>query len=193
MRKTISRILRRIQNADWFRIFGRSLINRLRLVNYRIAAPEDRDGLARFLYKDPAEREAFKEEKQDFQDRTLYILARFYKTIIGMAVISRDQCERQKGTPDDWWLSGLFVPSVLRGLGIGQGIVNRAIQETLSLKAKHLNLIVNKDNLPTIALYEKLGFRSMPKPLLESNKHILARLSPQEIILSCPLPIRREN
>ncbi|HOL18373.1 MAG TPA: GNAT family N-acetyltransferase, partial [Bacillota bacterium] len=54
-----------------------------------------------------------------------------------------------------------------RGLGAGEKLTKRVIEEAQKRGAAELLLLVNEDNRPAIRLYQKLGFVRAVLPALE--------------------------
>lgn len=187
MKAILSHIIVRIRRLSLVRNAGRIAVSGLGLIRCGVASSADRNALARFLYKDPVERAAFAMDEPREQDDPFLIIARIFGSIVGVAVISRYARRRPEESPDDRWLSGLFVSPALRGLGIGQRIVERAILTSRSTRASHLNLIVNRDNDPAVGLYRKLGFREMTEPSSQGYRDLTTLVSSTEIIMSYPL------
>ena len=57
-----------------------------------------------------------------------------------------------------YWLMGLTVRSLYRGMGIGEDLTRAVIAKATEEKAKEISLLVFEDNHPAIDCYLKLGF-----------------------------------
>ena len=65
------------------------------------------------------------------------------------------------------WLYSLHVWHLYRGLGIGEALSRRVMEQAQREKAPALSLVVYNDNRPAIKMYQKLGFSLVPVPELE--------------------------
>lgn len=65
-----------------------------------------------------------------------------------------------------WWdapdclLEDLFVDEQARGSGMGEGLVNAAIERARERGCRRIELDANEANTPAITLYQRLGFNS---------------------------------
>lgn len=65
-----------------------------------------------------------------------------------------------------WWdapdclLEDLFVEEQARGNGLGEALVNAAIERAREHGCRRIELDANEGNTPAITLYERLGFNS---------------------------------
>lgn len=62
------------------------------------------------------------------------------------------------------WLSGHIVWGRYRGMGLGEALTRRVIEQAQSEGARELRLLVFADNTRAINLYRKLGFESADAP-----------------------------
>ena len=60
---------------------------------------------------------------------------------------------------EDCWLEDLYVREEARGSGLGRALVEGALERARERGCKRIELDVNEDNTPALALYEKCGFR----------------------------------
>lgn len=65
---------------------------------------------------------------------------------------------------EDCWLEDLFVRDEARGRGAGRALVEAALERARERGCRRIELDVNEDNAPALALYEATGFRLEPKP-----------------------------
>ena len=65
---------------------------------------------------------------------------------------------------EDCWLEDLFVREEARGSGLGRALVDAAIERARERGCRRIELDVNEDNSPALALYESSGFSLEPKP-----------------------------
>ena len=66
-----------------------------------------------------------------------------------------------------YWLCSLVVRTRYRGLGIGEALARRVIEQAQREAATELLLAVFEDNTRAIGLYRKLGFQYITLPALE--------------------------
>ena len=74
-----------------------------------------------------------------------------------------------------YWLHSLMVRTRYRGLGLGEALSRRVIEQAQAEGAPELFLNVFADNAPAIALYRKLGFERVRVPALETQFEAAAR------------------
>ena len=65
---------------------------------------------------------------------------------------------------EDCWLEDLYVQERARRSGLGRAIVEAAVERARERGCKRIELDVNEDNAPALALYEACGFLTEPKP-----------------------------
>jgi len=99
--------------------------------------------------------------------RATDFVARKGNKIIGFAQLVRhseniDFCE-------GYWLFGLVVKTLHRGMGIGERLGQAVIEKAREEGAKEIFLLVRDNNHQAIELYRKLGFRMKVIPKLEAQ------------------------
>ena len=75
---------------------------------------------------------------------------------------------------DDCWLEDLFVREAARGRGVGRALVAEVVQRARARGCRRVELDVNEDNPPALALYEAAGFGVSRKP--PGGRDVLMRL-----------------
>ena len=65
---------------------------------------------------------------------------------------------------EDCWLEDLYVQESARRSGLGRALVEAAVERAHERGCKRIELDVNEDNAPALALYEACGFLTEPKP-----------------------------
>jgi ribosomal protein S18 acetylase RimI-like enzyme len=68
-----------------------------------------------------------------------------------------------------YWLYSLTVRTRYRGMGIGEALTRRVIEQARAEGALELFLRVFEDNAPALALYRKLGFEQVTLPALDAD------------------------
>ena len=91
----------------------------------------------------------------------------------------------------------MTVRTRYRGAGIGEGMVDLAIEKASEDGAEKLNLLVFEKNIPALNLYKKMGFMKTPrrglcnqiekKPRTEENHRVIKSK------LLHPLPTEQQN
>jgi len=66
-----------------------------------------------------------------------------------------------------YWLYSLTVRARYRGMGIGEALTQRVIEQSRIERVPELCLCVFEDNVPAIAMYRKLGFEQVSLPAVE--------------------------
>jgi GNAT superfamily N-acetyltransferase len=64
---------------------------------------------------------------------------------------------------EDCWLEDVFVRESARGTGVGRALVAEALSHARSRGCHRIELDVQADNAPALALYERSGFSTTPK------------------------------
>ena len=67
------------------------------------------------------------------------------------------------------WLYSLTVRTRYRGIGVGEALTRRVIDQSRPEGASELCLCVFENNSPAIALYRKLGFERVVLPALAAE------------------------
>jgi ribosomal protein S18 acetylase RimI-like enzyme len=81
-----------------------------------------------------------------------------------------------------WWdapdclLEDLFVEEEARGKGLGEALVNAAIERARERGCRRIELDANEGNTPAIKLYERLGFNSYSERLGGHDRFMRLRL-----------------
>jgi ribosomal protein S18 acetylase RimI-like enzyme len=65
---------------------------------------------------------------------------------------------------DDCWLEDLYVDDRARGAGLGRALVTASFERAAARGCRRIELDVNEQNTAALALYERLGFATEPKP-----------------------------
>jgi GNAT superfamily N-acetyltransferase len=63
----------------------------------------------------------------------------------------------------DCWLEDLFVSAATRRGGVGEALVELAIERARQRGCRRIELDTNEDNAPALALYHRLGFSEFSK------------------------------
>jgi ribosomal protein S18 acetylase RimI-like enzyme len=162
--------LRRVQALKPYRAVARKFIGNK--IFYRVATNEDITGLSKlYCYgrlsniADPIDlsEKAFSSLEGDGHT----LIARFRGKVIGATVITR--FPNDEASYPDWWIFGMTVRIPYRGMGIGEGLVSKAIEKVSEEGARRLNLLVFKKNKAAINLYQKMGFRQISIPALDKE------------------------
>jgi ribosomal protein S18 acetylase RimI-like enzyme len=64
---------------------------------------------------------------------------------------------------EDCWLEDLYVRESARRSGLGRALVEAAVERARERGCRRIELDVNEDNAPALALYEACGFLLEPK------------------------------
>jgi GNAT superfamily N-acetyltransferase len=99
-----------------------------------------------------------------FEDRdTLYLLAAPDDDSAPAGVLQlRFRFSVWKAAPDAW-LEDLFVRADARRAGVGDALLQLAIEQAGERGAKRIELDANEHNAPALALYERHGFSARAK------------------------------
>jgi GNAT superfamily N-acetyltransferase len=65
---------------------------------------------------------------------------------------------------DDCWLEDLYVRETARRSGFGRALVEAVVARARERGCRRVELDVNEDNAPALALYQACGFTLQPKP-----------------------------
>ena len=142
-------IFSRIQGITFYRRTAKKLIPAE--MSIREATPEDADEIRDLFLMAGHD---LKKDIIDIKREGFWLVANRNKKIVGALTITRFEKD-----PTLWVIFGLEVKPLLRGLGIGEGIVREAIRKAAECGAKEIGLFVNKKATAALGLYRKLGFK----------------------------------
>ena len=108
---------------------------------YLMSGVDIRDGLARI------------------KDMGSWLVCRAGRRIAGGITVTRDEQD-----PVRWFISGLEIKQVYRGLGIGRALVKAAVARARKSGAERIGLLVNRTAKPALGLYRSLGFKAGEPP-----------------------------
>jgi ribosomal protein S18 acetylase RimI-like enzyme len=108
---------------------------------------------------------------------TAHYVARRRRRVVGLVRLVHIQ---DTGSPwAGFWLCSLKVRGRYRGVGVGEALARRVIQEARAQGAGQLSLEVFKDNKPCVCIFRKLGFVSAVvdalEPQFEEEERLLGR------------------
>jgi ribosomal protein S18 acetylase RimI-like enzyme len=135
-------------------------------VSVRVAGPEDADAVAGLLiefrdwmgYGTPPDETVRATVGKLLEDPgTVYLLAGDQ----GLAQL-RFRLSAWTGA-EDCWLEDLFVSESARGTGLGRALIAECIAHARARGCVRIELDVQADNAPALALYERNGFSTTPK------------------------------
>jgi ribosomal protein S18 acetylase RimI-like enzyme len=147
---------------------ARNLLARLCPIGYVIRpvdATRDLDALASLgAMLSPSRREVLREAfRQEFaaQDTRQWL---FLVAVDGQrrAKVLGFVRARRQGSEQSWWIAGLGVKPACRGRGIGEALVQQALERLREVEVRQVYLSVNQASRPAIELYRKLGFETEP-------------------------------
>jgi ribosomal protein S18 acetylase RimI-like enzyme len=156
--RVASAILRRLQQTAAFRAW----VKRFRPA-YDIPEASARDLMTVYAWTDPSGERVPRPRSPHVTD---YVAKR------GQEVIGFVQLVRHPEAHFPYvgyWLFSLRVRTRYRGMGIGEALTRRVIDQAQAEGAKELFLNVFEDNRPALALYRKLGFERVALPVLEEE------------------------
>ena len=100
-----------------------------------------------------------------FSPDASHYAARLGKNLAGYAQLARYPAHDALWA--GWWLFSLEVLPPYRGMGIGEKLTRRVIEQSRTEGAKELRLLVLPNNAKAIALYTKMGFETIRAAELE--------------------------
>ena len=152
-----------------YRSLGRSLVQKR--FEYRVATQQDALALQRFYDSVGTSNkvqsvEHISAQIKDLKEWGCQIIAEKKGKIVGSATITRF-ADEMTAYPD-WWIFGVIVHPKYRGKGIGEKLVQMALQKAEEYNASRVNLTVFENNRAAIELYRKLGFHQASIKELEA-------------------------
>jgi len=141
-----------------------------RSVYYRVAGNNDAAELVSFYQYDQSREVADPLERMvldlaQLEPYGAYICAFIRGRIVGCVVV-RDFPSDVTHHPD-WWLFGLGVRTMVRGLGLGETLVRLALETAGGRGASKVHLLVDETNRVALSLYAKMGFVRAVIPALQ--------------------------
>ncbi|MCL4500965.1 MAG: GNAT family N-acetyltransferase [Deltaproteobacteria bacterium] len=157
-KKCCGTIIRRVQGTGKYRLIAKNLRPSIQLIDFcqraKIKIPRALnlgDQLA---------------ETSSIPGVTNYLALR-KNTVVGFVQLVRHPPEHFPYV--GYWLFGLTVSTPWRGMGIGEALTLKVMQQAEAEGASELLLLVAEDNWPALKLYDKLGFEKTVIPALESQ------------------------
>ncbi|QVK16791.1 GNAT family N-acetyltransferase [Mycoplasmatota bacterium] len=80
------------------------------------------------------------------------------KDIVGYCFFMQNPKDRMQ-----WYLGDLIIDEMYRKQSIATNIIKIGINMALENKGKHVYAYIEKENIPSISLHEKLGFRNLKR------------------------------
>jgi len=183
------KIIRRMQNLKLYRVFARLTMRRK--PSYDVATVEDAAALSDFYEHDKMQNQEdpvtqYIRTIKALKDHGFILMAKIKGKIVGSLVV-RMYPDNSNLYPD-WWLFGLRVDSVYRGMGFAENLMKMALEKAASKGGTRANLTVSQSNLPAIALHGKMGFQQHSIPDLDAKlDKDFRETGRREIILSIEL------
>jgi RimJ/RimL family protein N-acetyltransferase len=107
-----------------------------------------------YLTYDPMSREAFQSIYNGLlKTETLYVVEKDNEIIATYRLIPKS--DRQAHT---YYLGGFAIRKKMQGQGLGKEILSAIKKSAIEKGKKRIELTVDINNMPAIALYEKMGF-----------------------------------
>jgi ribosomal protein S18 acetylase RimI-like enzyme len=135
----------------------------------REAVPEDSEGLRDLFVMGGQD---IKSDILNIKNEGYWLVAEMKNKLVAGLTITRYETDHSL-----WVIFGLEVKPFLRGLGIGERLVQTAIFKAKEGGATRIGLFVNKRAKPALKLYQKLGFTPTDSFPSDFNK------SPDELYL----------
>ncbi|MFC1718374.1 GNAT family N-acetyltransferase [Candidatus Poribacteria bacterium] len=155
LRELCARFFLFLQNFRLYRAFGR------RLARKRIRCCTANAGHAHGLSQ------LFGYEEWNYQGPGHRLVATLAGHIVGIVTIICFDGEAL--LYPGWWISSLSVRAQYRGLGIGEQLVRKALQDAALAGATRVNLVVSEENGRAISLYQRVGLELHSIPGLDAQ------------------------
>ena len=141
-------------------------------ISYRIATVEDASAMAHFHGRTRSAGPAADYSVDAFAKRIesdvkCYLVATVKGKIVGSVTLER--FPNNEELYPDWWIFILVVSRQHRGMGIGQNLLNLALQEAAVNNVAKVYLLVSDQNKAAINLYQKMGFQRASIPRLDAQ------------------------
>jgi signal peptidase len=152
-RRMASRTLTAIQERSLYRHIAGKLVSRW--INCRFLVPDDADELSRIYPREANLRRMLESLGKD----NFVIGTTLGSRLTGAVTLSFLDEGTHPGS--DRLLSGLYVRCRFRGLGIGERLVQKALELARQQNAKRIECLVFEDNKLALCLYRKMGFQPL--------------------------------
>lgn len=160
LRRLGAKSLRRLQRG---RVFRRWL--KRTCPTYTIQEASYSDLVALYVWLSPDGALTLPEsERKTHPGLTNYVVRRGEEVLGFVRLMRRPETEPPYS---GHWLFSLTVRSRYRGMGLGEALTERVIEQSRAENASELCLCVFEDNLPAVNLYRKLGFERVSLPAVE--------------------------
>ena len=91
---------------------------------------------------------------ENFATKWFYVIAYSNKKIVGFIYFMRDKQNSLR-----WYLGDLSVSELYRRRGIALNLIQNGIEKIKGEQGEIIHTYIEKDNMPSIKLHEKLGFQ----------------------------------
>jgi GNAT superfamily N-acetyltransferase len=185
LRHAVLQSHRHLQSFRPYRLLARNAT--WGFITYRAATVEDAPVLSGFYgYENYIRQgdsvEACIRELKDLQDKGCILIAYIRGKPVGAAVIR--QFPENDFYPD-WWIFRMQVETKYRGLGIGRGLMRRALKEAEAQGADRISFLVPEVNRLVVNMCRKMGFKQISIPRLDDQlKKVAQRGGNRRIIMS---------
>lgn len=113
----------------------------------------------------------FSELKKDLKNpKTKIFVYEIQGKIVGYVNCSLQGKNPYTKTKKKGEINDLFVLEKYRKQGIGKALIKKAISFFKSKNVKNISISVNSNNIPTLRVYEKLGFKESVKKMFLTLK-----------------------
>jgi len=169
-RKIAAVMFHLMQRSGSYRVLAGRIIGRS--VCYRVATVDDAAELAAFYQcdrfgdiADPVGQ--IVRNLRQLDEYGNYLCAIVRGKMVGVAVVRH--FPRHETRHPDWWLFGLGVRTIVRGAGVGEGLVRFALETARRRGASRVHLLVDENNKVALSLYGKMGFVPTSDPALQTS------------------------
>jgi GNAT superfamily N-acetyltransferase len=159
LQKILLSLLTGMQALKLYRILASRLM--AEKVSYRLATADDSGALA-WLYN-YTRFESLADSEKSFADHLYETQQYGYVPVacLGKDILGGIMIRQFPGRPDmpGWWIFGMFVRPRYRGCGIGQCLLETALDFATKQGVQEVNLELIDDQKAALNLYKKMGFR----------------------------------
>jgi GNAT superfamily N-acetyltransferase len=182
LQKILLSLLTGMQALKLYRILASRLM--AEKVSYRLATADDSGALA-WLYN-YTRFESLADSEKSYADHLYETQQYGYVPVacLGKDILGGIMIRQFPGRPDmpGWWIFGMFVRPRYRGCGIGQCLLETALDLATKQGVQEVNLELNGDQKAALNLYKKMGFRIVdPLPSRPGENSTVHPKSPQMV------------